>query len=96
MLLVANYFAEGRRNWREGWFTHGREFYLIGLLVVVWLPGVATVSSHEGGDNLQRWFTWLAFFGSIYASFKAYHSYKEEDLPTVLPDGFDEEDFVYG
>lgn len=95
-LLLANHLAEGRRISREGWFTHGREVHLIGILAVFWLFGACTVSTHNGGDQIVRWFTWLAFFGSIYATFKAYHSFKEEDLPTVLPNGFDEEDFVYG
>ncbi len=96
ILLLANHLAEGRRISRDGWFTHGREVHLIALLFVLWTLGVITVSTKDGGDGVTLWFAWLAFFGSAYATFKAYHSFKEEDQPSVLPDGFDEEDFVYG
>lgn len=96
MLLIANQLAESRRLSRDGWFSHGREVHLVAFLFVMWIFGVITVSTYEGGDALMRWFAWGAFFGSAYATFKSYHSFKEEDLPTVLPDGFDEEDFVYG
>eukprot|EP00171_Calliarthron_tuberculosum_P007310 IDg7310t1 len=85
-LLFANRLAEGRTISREGWFSHRHEMYLIGVLIVVWLIGVGSVSSQDRGEELVRWFAWLAFFGSMYATFKAYHSSKEEDLPTVLPD----------
>ncbi len=96
VLLVLNHLAEGGRISRDGCFTHGREVHLILVLVLSWTFGVITVSTYQGGDGIVMWFTWLAFFGSIYSTFKAYHSFKEEDLPTVPPEGFDGEDFVYG
>lgn len=48
------------------------------------------------GTPVANWFAWLGFLGSWYATYKAYHSFKEEDLPSPLPEGFDEEDYVYG
>ena len=96
ILLLCNQLAESRSISRDGWFSHGREVHLVAVLVLLWTFGVITVSTHNGGDGIMRWFSWGAFFGSIYATFKSYHSFKEEDLPTPLPDGFDGEDFVYG
>lgn len=96
VLLLLNHLAEGGQISRDGCFTHGREVHLVLALIVWWGFGIITVSLHRATDGLVLWFSWLAFFGSVYCTFKAYHSFKEEDLPTVLPDGFDGDDFVYG
>jgi len=75
------------------------EVQLIAAVILLWIPAVAAASvrgSPFDPTGVSVWFAWLALFGSIYATYRAYHSFKEEDLPTALPDGFDEEDYVYG
>lgn len=96
ILLIANYMGEKQQISRDGWFTHGREVHLILVLVLLWTLGVVTVSTkNRGTDGLMTWFAWLSFFGSVFATFKAYHSFKEMDLPTVHPD-LDGNEHVYG
>jgi len=96
LLLTANYMGEKQQISRDGWFTHGREVHLIAILVLIWTLGVVTVSTrNKGTDGLMTCFAWMAFFGSLFATFKAYHSFKEMDLPTVHPD-IDVNEHVYG
>lgn len=66
------------------------------ILIFLWIPVVASVSTFNGAPMVATWFAWLGFFGSIYATYQAYHSFKEGDLPSDLPEGYDEEDYVYG
>jgi hypothetical protein len=96
MLLLFNYMCERGSMARTGFFSHGLEVQLIAILVIVWIPLVGSVSSVGSAPTLTVWFAWLGFFGSLYATFKAYHSFKEEDLPSGIPSGFDEENYVYG
>lgn len=96
VLLACNFFASKGTFSRTGCFSHGLEVQLVGLSVVLWVPLVAAVSAVGKAPNLTIIFAWLGFFGAIYATFLAYHNFKEEDLPTGLPVGFDEEDYVYG
>lgn len=96
MLLLFNYLCEKGTMLRTGFFSHGLEVQLVGVAVLLWVPLVATVSAIGKAPPLTTWFAWLGFFGNIYATFLAYHSFKEEDLPTNIPVGFDEEDYVYG
>lgn len=100
-LLVFNYLAESETISRHGCFSHGSEVQWIGVLVLVWIPVVissSTISSSPGGADpiVATWFAWGGFFGAFYATYKAYHSFKEEDLPSSLPEGYDEEDYIYG
>lgn len=81
---------------RTGCFSHGLEVQLVSVGVIMWVPLVATVSSVGNAPMITVWFAWLGFFSTIYASFLAYHSFKEQDLPNGLPAGFDEEENVYG
>ena len=99
VLLVLNYLTESDRLSRTGCFSHGMEVQLMAALIILWIPGVgaASVADLESPSSVVSiWFAWLAFFGSIFTTYKAYHSFKEEDLPSALPEGFDEEDYVYG
>lgn len=96
ILLLFNYFCERGTMARTGFFSHGLEAQLIAVLVILWIPLVASVSAVGKATALTVWFAWLGFFGSIYATFKAYHSFKEEDLPTDIPPEYDEEGYVYG
>ncbi|CAN8070751.1 unnamed protein product [Agarophyton chilense] len=93
MLLIANYRAESDRT--EG-YTSSYEPQATALLIFFSVIVVISASTHNGADFIIKWFAWLGFFGSIYATFKSYHSFKEGDLPTVLPENFDEEIYVYG
>lgn len=94
-LLVLNYLTEASTLSRTGCFSHGLEAQFTAFMIILWIPVLATTSSNNY-ENVATWFSWLGFFGSIYASYKAYHSFKEEDLPSSLPEGFNEEDYVYG
>lgn len=96
ILLLFNYLCERGSMARTGFFSHGLEAQLIALLVILWIPLVASCSSVGKAPSLTIWFAWLGFLGSIYATFKAYHSFKEEDLPTDIPPEYDEEGYVYG
>lgn len=96
ILMLFNYLCESGSMSRTGFFSHGLEVQLIALSVLLWVPLVATVSAVGKAPLLTVWFAWLGFFGNIYATFLAYHSFKEEDMPTAVPVGFDEEEFVYG
>lgn len=96
LLLLFNYLCEKGSMQRTGFFSHGLEVQLVGLAVLLWVPLVASVSAINKASSLSIWFAWLGFFGNIYATFLAYHSFKEEDLPSQVPAGFDEEDYVYG
>lgn len=96
LLLSLNWLAESNRLSRNGFFSHGLEVWWIGFLVLFWIPIIITVSKYPLLPAVAVWFSWAGFFASIYATFKAYHSFKEEDLPSQLPDGFEEEDHVYG
>jgi hypothetical protein len=102
VLLLFNYLCERGSMARTGFFSHGLEVQLIAVLALLWIPLVGAVSAVKKGTSgfstptLTVWFAWLGFFASLYGTFKAYHSFKEEDLPTPIPSGFDEEDIVYG
>lgn len=88
------------RNYRAEQSPDSTAYFLeaqcTAILIVLWIPVLVCISTYDGGPVLATWFAWLGFFGSIYATYKSYHSFKEEDLPTDLPDGYDEEDYVYG
>jgi hypothetical protein len=102
VLLLFNYLCERGSMARTGFFSHGLEVQLIAVLALLWIPLVGAVSAVQKGSSafsapvLTIWFGWLGFFASLFATFKAYHSFKEEDLPTPIPSGLDEEDIVYG
>lgn len=96
VLLLCNHLASNGTISRTGCFSHGLEVQLVGLSIIFWVPLVATVSAVGQAPALTITFVWLGFFGAMYATFLAYHSFKEQDLPTGLPVGFDEEDYVYG
>lgn len=96
LLLSLNWLAESDRLSRNGFFSHGLEVMWISFLVLFWIPIIITTSKHPLLPAVVVWFSWAGFFASIYATFKAYHSFKEEDLPSDLPDDFEEEDHVYG
>lgn len=95
-ILVLNLLAENSSRWRNSCFSHGVEAQLTAVLIILWIPVVSTASSPDFPYPVTTWFAWLGFFGSIYATYKAYHSFKEQDLPSDVPDGYDEEDYVYG
>lgn len=95
ILLFLNYKAESNRDGQEG-YTGSLEPQLITFLVIIWTIVITSASTRNGADFVTIWFSWLGFFGSIYATFKSYHSLKEADLPSNLPDNFDEENYVYG
>ena len=101
-LLICNYFAERATISRDGFFKHAVEAQITALLVIIWIP-VVGAASHQYGLPYESvtppatiWFSWLGFFACIYATLKAYHSFKEEDLPSDLPEGYNEEEYVYG
>lgn len=96
VLLLLNFLAERQSLSRHGCFSHGLEVQWIAVLVLTWIPVIASASSIDAAPLVATWFAWLGFIGSFYATYKAYHSFKEEDLPSPLPEGFDEEDYVYG
>lgn len=97
MLLLLNFLAESQSLSRQGCFSHGTEAQWTGLVIFLWMPVLVSVSTiNELPTIVATWFAWLGFFGACYASYKAYHSFKEEDLPSPSPGGFDEEDYVYG
>lgn len=101
-LLLFNYLTEKNVLSRDGFFSHGLEVQWIGSLAVLWVPVVVSTSTIAGKNSvigapfLAIWFSWGGFFGTLYATYKAYHSFKEEDLPSALPEGYDEADYVYG
>ncbi|PXF45871.1 hypothetical protein BWQ96_04408 [Gracilariopsis chorda] len=92
-ILFMNYRAESART--DG-YNGGCEPQVTALLVFFWIFVVASASTHGDVDFIIVVFAWLGFFGSIFATFKSYHSFKERDLPTVMPENYDEEDYVYG
>lgn len=94
-ILFINYLAETSSKYR-GSFTHAHEVQATGALIFLWVPVVISVSIYNAAPLVATWFAWLGFLASFYATYKAYHSFKEEDLPSDLPDGFDEEQYVYG
>lgn len=92
IILCHNYYAERSPN-SSAYFM---EAQVTALLIFLWIPVIICISTYDGGPVVATWFAWLGLFGNIYATYKAYHSFKEEDLPSDLPDGYDEEDYVYG
>lgn len=94
LLLVGHWLTWSTKNDRSSWFTSNAEMRFMGGLVVWWGAGVGGLSAvsaprdtvanlkgfapiaHASGVGL--FFGWLAFFGSIYTTFKAYHAAKEE------------------
>lgn len=104
ILLMFNYLTEKEFLSRTGFFSHGAEIQWIAFLVILWVPVVVSTST-VGSLNLSAdditpflaiWFAWGGLFGAMYATYKAYHSFKEEDLPSAPPDGYNEADYVYG
>lgn len=96
IILFLNKQADSNPKNRNGCFSHGMEWQLTAVLIVLWIPPVISVSTFNAAPLVATWFSWLGFLSSMYATLKAYHSAREEDLPSDLPDGFDEEDYVYG
>lgn len=96
ILLALNALTECNVINRVDRFSHGVEAQFTAVLTFLWIPLVASSSTYQSPTHIATVFSWLGFFGSIYASYKAYHSFKEEDLPSPIPDGFDEENYVYG
>lgn len=96
LLFFLNWLAERGTVSRNGCFSHGVEVQWIAILVPIWIPAVVATNKFRIESSVGAWFSWGGFFGSAYATFKAYHSFKEEDLPSRAPDGFEEESYVYG
>lgn len=96
VLLGRNYMTEGTSGSQTRCFSNGMEAPFTFMLVLLFTVVVGTTSNYNGAPIVATWFAWLGFFGSMYATYKAYHWCKEEDLPSSLPDGYDEESYVYG
>mmetsp|Transcript_14432 Transcript_14432/g.29518 ORF Transcript_14432/g.29518 Transcript_14432/m.29518 type:complete len:175 (-) Transcript_14432:1061-1585(-) len=98
VVLLLNYLCANAQLSRYGFFSHKFEMYMMMALTLWWVPGVATASAinnaHKSG--VGTFFAWASFFGSILATYKAYHSYKEEDEPDSVPYGYDEGAYIYG
>mmetsp|Transcript_18222 Transcript_18222/g.31584 ORF Transcript_18222/g.31584 Transcript_18222/m.31584 type:complete len:179 (-) Transcript_18222:269-805(-) len=85
LLLFFNLMCELSRLSRQGWFTHHFEAYNMYLLVFWWIPGVSNIAQYRTpSPGTGQFFAFIAFFGSLYGSLKAYHSYKEEELRRTL------------
>mmetsp|Transcript_10706 Transcript_10706/g.22754 ORF Transcript_10706/g.22754 Transcript_10706/m.22754 type:complete len:179 (-) Transcript_10706:574-1110(-) len=79
LLLLCNFLTEINRLSRQTWFSHQFETFNMYLLVFWWTPGVANIASvRSQTPGPGQVFGFVAFFGSMYGSFKAYHSHKEE------------------
>lgn len=96
VLLVCNYLTESELLSRHGCFSHGAEVQGISAMVILWIPVLVSISAVNAAPIVATWFAWGGFLGSFYATYKAYHSFKEEDLPSSLPQGYEEEDYIYG
>mmetsp|Transcript_11839 Transcript_11839/g.31833 ORF Transcript_11839/g.31833 Transcript_11839/m.31833 type:complete len:180 (-) Transcript_11839:273-812(-) len=80
LLLVCNFLTEINRLSRQTWFSHQFEAFNMYLLVFWWIPGVANIASvRSQTPGTGQVFAFVAFYGSMYGAFKAYHSYKEEE-----------------
>lgn len=96
VLLILNFLTENGKTLSRTSFSHAVEAQFTVVLIFLWLPVVFVASSLNAAAPVAIWFAWFGFFGSIYATYKAYHCFKEEDLPSDLPEGYDEENYVYG
>ena len=68
-----------------------------GFTVVLWIPVVGVASSIEAASrDVTIWFAWIGFAATAYAMMVAYHVWVESDLPTPNPEGFDDDDYIYG
>eukprot|EP00180_Rhodochaete_pulchella_P000300 Plantae.Rhodophyta-Rhodochaete_pulchella.ctg121.p1 GENE.Plantae.Rhodophyta-Rhodochaete_pulchella.ctg121~~Plantae.Rhodophyta-Rhodochaete_pulchella.ctg121.p1 ORF type:complete len:200 (-),score=37.71 Plantae.Rhodophyta-Rhodochaete_pulchella.ctg121:310-909(-) len=80
IVLFLNYLSKQGSLSRSGRFSHRFEMQLMMFLVVWWTAGVGGVASAEKiTTGVGVVFAWLAFLGSIFATFKAFQTRKEED-----------------
>ncbi len=103
LLLLGHYLTWTTKMDRSSWFTSVAEMRFMAVLVVWWGAGVGGLSavtrsptqtslkmfapvSHASGVGI--FFGWLAFFGSIYTTFKAYHASKEEQRALIMRRAF--------
>mmetsp|Transcript_11348 Transcript_11348/g.19415 ORF Transcript_11348/g.19415 Transcript_11348/m.19415 type:complete len:216 (-) Transcript_11348:34-681(-) len=80
-ILLFNYLCETYRMSRSGWFSYALELYMMYILVLWWIPGVAVASS---SDNFitptgEVW-AYLSLFASMFAAFAAYRTLKYEEM----------------
>lgn len=89
VILLGQYLAWTNKVDKSGWFSSGAEMKGMIFLSVWWAIGVAFLSALEPSrvndrrpvphaSNVSIFFGWLAFFGSIFGAYKAYHAEKEE------------------
>uniref|UniRef100_A0A7S0ZEG6 MARVEL domain-containing protein n=1 Tax=Timspurckia oligopyrenoides TaxID=708627 RepID=A0A7S0ZEG6_9RHOD len=84
-LLIFNFLAEINRLSRQVWFTYQFEAFCMYLLILWWIPGVANIASvRSATPGNGEVFAFVAFFGSIYGSFKAYHTYVEDNYRRAI------------
>lgn len=55
-----------------------------------------TSSFGNGFRNVTTWFAWIGWASVGFVVLKAYHAWVESDLPTPNPEGFDDDDYIYG
>lgn len=88
-MLIGQYLTWSNYIDKSSWLSPSAEKRGFILLMIWWAIGVATLSALEPSPLNNRVpvahtskvaviFGWLAFFGSIYGAYKAYHSGKEE------------------
>lgn len=93
VILVGHYLTWSSKVDKSSWFSAAAEKrYMFGL-ALWWTVGVSCLSAFGKVDEFlfPEWHTsglaiifgWLAFFGSIYGTYKAYHSQREEQKSLV-------------
>jgi len=85
LVLLLNYLSVNGSLSRRGWFSHRSEMKLMLILTLWWTAGIGGVSCVDGNVNdsvstgVGIVASWLAFFGSIFGTYKAYHALKEDE-----------------
>lgn len=93
-ILVGHYLTWSSKVDKGSWFSSAAEKRYMFMLAIWWTAGVSCLSAFEKSQeslsipvphtsNMAIMFGWLAFFGSIYGAYKAYHSQKEEQKSFV-------------
>lgn len=92
LILVAHYLTWSSKVHKSSWFSSAAEKRIMFGLAIWWTVGVSCLSAFGKADGntavrhtseLAIMFGWLAFFGSIYGTYKAYHSQREEQKSLV-------------
>lgn len=82
LLLIGHILVGTRKLDRSSWLSSDTEKRFMTILAFWWAIASATASAISNKEpyrpTLPFVFSWLAFFGSMVASYKAYHASKEE------------------